>query len=136
MKSIAYYSALPDSMTSGELCSEFLELLGGLESEGVSSDDFLKSLLELSDRQWHTYSLLEASLKERIERCLMSLWDGYDLVMTEDVIGIMVRLGLEGISNFLASRSPKEVSSEVFNEISRALSELGSSVSDPFSGMR
>ncbi|WP_123633063.1 hypothetical protein [Pseudomonas viridiflava] len=136
MKSFAYYSALPESMTSDELCSELLELLDGLESENVDAADFLKSLLELSDRQWHTYSLLDAGLRERTEQCLISLWDGHDLVMTEDVIGIMVRLGLEGVNNFLGSRSPTDVSSDVFNEISRALSELGSSVSDPYSGMR
>lgn len=123
-------------MTSDELCSELLELLDGLESENLDAADFLKLLLELSDRQWHTYSLLDAGLKERIEQCLISLWDGHDLVMTEDVIGIMVRLGLEGVNNFLGSRSPTDVSSDVFKEISRALSELGNSVSDPYSGMR
>lgn len=136
MKNFTYYAALPESMTNNELDSEFRELLGGLESGNVERSDFVRSLLELSDRQWHTYSAIDVGLKERIEQCLISLWDGHDLDMTENIINIMVRLGIEEVSRFLGSLSPKEVSLKVFNEISLALSELGSSVSDPYSGMR
>ncbi len=48
----------------------------------------------------------------------------------------MVSLGLEAINTFLASRLPKNVSPEVFNEISLALSEFGCSVSVSYIGMR
>ncbi|WP_439851029.1 hypothetical protein ACTACG_06180 [Pseudomonas syringae] len=123
-------------MTSKDVNAELLELLGSLGSRCFNIAEFVKSLLELSDRQWHTYDVLDASLKERIEQCLISIWDGHDLELAEDVIDIMVRLGLEGISAFLGSRSLRDVSPEVFNEISLALSELGGSVSDPYSGMR
>lgn len=136
MKNFAYYAALPETMTNSELDSEFRELLEGLESGDVHRSDFVKSLLELSDRQWHAYSVIEVGLRGRVERCLISLWDGYDLDMAENVINIMVRLGLEEVSNFLGSLSPQGVSLEVFNEVSLALSELGPSVLDPYSGMR
>ncbi|AHG43554.1 hypothetical protein N018_11175 [Pseudomonas syringae CC1557] len=136
MKNFAYYAGLPDFMTSKDVNAELLELLGSLGSRDFNIAEFVKSLLELSDRQWHTYDVLDASLKERIEQCLISIWDGHDLELAEDVIDIMVRLGLERISAFLGSRSLRDVSPEVFNEISLALSELGGSVSDPYSGMR
>ncbi|MEO8489357.1 hypothetical protein [Pseudomonas sp.] len=101
----------------------------------IVSAELVKSLVQLSDRQWHTYSLLDNSLRERIEHRVLSLWDGHDLEQAEQVISIMASLGLEAINTFLASRSPTDVSPEVFNEISLALSEFGDSVSDPYSGV-
>ncbi|UZE19478.1 hypothetical protein LOY70_07730 [Pseudomonas sp. B21-054] len=136
MKSFEYYVALPDSMTDKELDVEFTELLDGFESQSVGQSDFVKSLLELSDRQWHTYNVLDVGIRERVEDCLISVWNGCDRVLVEDIISIMVRLGLEKIRVFLCSCSSIDVSPEVFNEISLALSELGGSVEDPYRGMR
>lgn len=136
MKNFEYYASLPDFMTKEELETAFTELLDEFEPEKNGSAVLIKSLVQLSERQWHTYSLLDDSLRERIEHCLLCLWSGHDLKQAEEVISIMASLGLEAINTFLASRSPKDVSPEVFNEISLALSELGSSVSDPYIGMR
>jgi hypothetical protein len=135
MKKKSYYTSLPDFMSVKNIYFEFLELLGDFETKKNDGTFFLKGLLELSDRQWHTYSLLDNEIKERIEKCLLYLWDGNDLERTEEIISIMASLGLEGISSFLGTRSCENVSPEVFNEISLALSELGDSVSDPYSGM-
>ncbi|PIB51714.1 hypothetical protein AOA57_02365 [Pseudomonas sp. 2588-5] len=135
MKDFEYYAALPDFMTREDLESAFAELLDEFESKENGSAKLIKSLVQLSERQWHTYSVLDNSLRERIEHCLLSLWNGHDLEQAEEVISIMASLGLESINAFLASRSPEDVSPEVFNEISLALSEFGDSVSDPYSGM-
>lgn len=56
-------------MTNSDLDSEFIELLEGLESGVVDRSDFVRSLLELSDRQWHAYSVIEVGLSGRVERC-------------------------------------------------------------------
>ncbi|HCT04318.1 MAG TPA: hypothetical protein DIW86_03025 [Pseudomonas sp.] len=136
MKNLEYYAALPDFMTREELETAFAELLDEFESKKKYSAQLIKSLVQLSDRQWHTYSVLDNSLRQRIEHCLLSLWNGHDLEQAEEVISIMASLGLEVIKTFLASRLPKDVSPEVFNEISLALSEFGDSVSDPYIGMR
>ncbi|WP_439865418.1 hypothetical protein [Pseudomonas antarctica] len=135
MKNFAYYAALPDFMSREELETAFSELLDEFDSKKIGSAELVKSLVQLSDRQWHTYSLLDNRLRERIEHCVLSLWNGHDLEQAEQVIGIMASLGLEAISTFLASRSPTDVSPEVFNEISLARSEFGDSVSDPYSGV-
>ena len=136
MKNFEYYASLPDFMTKEGLEMAFAELLNEFEPEKNGSAELIKSLVQLSERQWHTYSVLDNSLRERIEHCLLSLWNGHDLEQAEEVISIMASLGLEAINTFLASRSPKDVSPEVFNEISLALSEFGGSVSDPYIGMR
>ncbi|MCQ2995043.1 hypothetical protein NLO95_13050 [Pseudomonas syringae] len=136
MKHLAYYAGLPDSMTNKELDAEFEDLLGRLESQPVDRADVVSSLVELSNRQWHTYNVLDTGLKKRIEQYLMSIWQGHDLGAAEEVISIMLHLGLEELCKFLGSRSPQDVSSEVFNEISLALAEVGGSVLDPYSGMR
>lgn len=135
MKSTAYYSSLPDSMTVDEVEFEFRQLLHGLETQRVNRACFINALMELSERQWHTYSVLNSCVRARIEEYLLSVWDGKDLELVENVIGIMVRLGLERINMFLRSLVERDVSPEVFNEISLAISELGDSVSDPYSGM-
>jgi len=136
MKNFEYYASLPDFMTKEGLEMAFAELLNEFEPEKNGSAELVKSLVQLSERQWHTYSLLDDSLRERTEHCLLSLWNGHDLEQAEEVISIMASLGLEAINTFLASRSPKDVSPEVFNEISLALSEFSGSVSDPYIGMR
>ena len=136
MKNFEYYASLPDFMTKEGLEMAFAELLNEFEPEKNGSAELIKSLVQLSERQWHTYSLLDDSLRERIEHCLLSLWNGHDLEQAEEVISIMASLGLESINAFLASRSPEDVSPEVFNEISLALSEFGCSVSVSYIGMR
>jgi hypothetical protein len=135
MKSSANYSSLPDSMTVNEVESEFRQLLCALENQRVNSACFIKALMELGERQWHTYSVLNLCVRTRIEEYLLSVWDGKDLELVENFIGIMVRLGLERLNMFLRSLVERDVPPEVFNEISLAISELGDSLSDPYSGM-
>lgn len=135
MKSSANYSSLPDSMTVNEVESEFRQLLCALENQSLNSACFIKALMELGERQWHTYSVLNLCVRTRIEEYLLSVWDGKDLELVENFIGIMVRLGLERLNMFLRSLVERDVPPEVFNEISLAISELGDSLSDPYSGM-
>ncbi|WP_133775954.1 hypothetical protein [Pseudomonas graminis] len=135
MNTCAYYSTLPDSMTVDEVEAEFQGLLNFLEGQRFDSVWFIKPLMELAERQWHTYSVLSPCLKARIEDHLISAWDGDDLELVENFIGIMVRLGLERCSMFLRSLKETDVSPKAFNEVSLAISEFGDSVSDPYSGV-
>jgi hypothetical protein len=135
MNRLAYYAALPDSMAGAELNAEIVELLIELETQKIGGAEFAKCSLGLSDRQWRTYSLRFVHQWAGIA-LFMSIWNGHDQGMVEDVIAIIARIGFGGIYNFLISCSPENVSVEVFDEIKHALSELGCSVSDPYSGIR
>ena len=125
MKDFAYYAALPDSMTVEKLEEEFVGVLGRFDSKSISGAAVIKPLLELSDRQWHAYSLLNISLKTRVEKCLVSMWNGQNLDLVRDIISVMALLGLEEVFKFLSTRSKENVSPEVLQEILSALSELG-----------
>lgn len=78
MKNFFYYQSLPDSMPVEDVANEFHELLIEKPFSGKSKFDFLQALLELSDRQWHTYEQLCESLKTQIEKTLINEWDGFD----------------------------------------------------------
>ncbi|MCG6577055.1 hypothetical protein EGM97_20365 [Pseudomonas sp. AF32] len=136
MKDISYYSALPDGMTEAELYLEFVEVVGCFENSECSGYVFLAALSELSERQWHTYSLLCDKLRGRIEGSLKNLWDGRNLEAAQVIVSVVAYLGLEGLYAFICSQASKSLSDEVSAEVKSAIAEFGSSVGDPFSGMR
>lgn len=136
MKDISYYSALPDGMTEAELYLEFVEVVGCFENSECSGYVFLAALSELSERQWHTYSLLCDKLRGRIEGSLKNLWDGRNFEAAQVIVSVVAYLGLEGLFAFICSQASKSLSDEVSAEVKSAIAEFGSSVGDPFSGMR
>ncbi|TLG88065.1 hypothetical protein FEM54_27965 [Pseudomonas edaphica] len=136
MKKLEYYSALPDSMPEGDIRSELVALLRDFENQDLGRLEFSKSLLELSDRQWHTYTILDFELKCQVEEILKLIWDGQDLELVEIIIGVVARLGLEEVYNFVRTYPVEKLSLKVSSEIKVALAEIGNSVSDPYSGMK
>ncbi|NBF09202.1 hypothetical protein [Pseudomonas sp. Fl4BN1] len=136
MKDISYYESLPDLLSEEKLHSEFMGVLDSCGHEGYENGAIVKIIVELSDRQWNSYSYMNDFLKARVEDVLLSLWDGTDLEYVEDVIAISARLGLVRLFEFLSSRQDSELSGEVAAEIKSAVVELREHISDPYSGMR
>ncbi|PIF52679.1 hypothetical protein LOY43_11670 [Pseudomonas sp. B21-041] len=136
MKNFFYYQSLPDSMPVEDVANEFHELLIEKPFSGKSKFDFLQALLELSDRQWHTYEQLCESLKTQIEKTLINEWDGFDFDFAQGAIVVAAHLGLAGLFDFISSQNVSELSSEVAIEIKEAIAELGSNIADPYSGMK
>lgn len=136
MKNFFYYQSLPDSMPVEDVANEFHELLIEKPFSGKSKFDFLQALLELSDRQWHTYEQLCESLKTQIEKILINEWDGFDFDFAQGAIVVAAHLGLAGLFDFISSQNVSELSSEVAIEIKEAIAELGSNIADPYSGMK
>ena len=133
MKALDYYQNLPDVMSNSELESEFKDVLDYPCSD---AREYLDALFELSDRQWHTYSILEStSLRRRISAALLSSWDNRDLDKAESVLGITARLGLQDIFDTLRSRDQSDFAPNVRQAIEGAIQEFGDSVGDPYSGM-
>lgn len=84
---------LPDGMLVADIYSEFMEVIECFERSACDAYMFLSALSELSERQWHTYELLHDGLRKKIEKLLVSLWDGRDLVIVEnDSRGCSVRI--------------------------------------------
>ncbi|MFF2911172.1 RHS repeat-associated core domain-containing protein [Paenibacillus sp. NPDC057934] len=55
-----YYKSLPDYMSTIQLKELFEEFLFSISSRTIDVEMALESLIELSDRQWHTYELLDS----------------------------------------------------------------------------
>jgi len=123
-------------MPEGDIRSELVALLRDFENQDLGRLEFSKSLLELSDRQWHTYTILDFELKCQVEEILKLIWDGQDLELVEIIIGVVARLGLEEVYNFVRTYPVEKLSLKVSSEIKVALAEIGNSVSDPYSGMK
>ncbi|WP_146039798.1 MULTISPECIES: hypothetical protein [unclassified Pseudomonas] len=136
MKDFSYYCSLPDSMSEGELYIEFLGVVESGADTKCNKFDVVNVLLELSDRQWHTYTILCDSLRSDLESILISYWDGSDLEFVEGAIAITARLGLVGFFNFILAQDFKVLSLEVAEEIRGAIAEFGDSVGDPYSGVQ
>lgn len=71
---------LPDSIECDKMREYFEEYLSYYSNNTDSSnvDYALSELLGLADRQWHTYELLEESIKEKVGKYLKSVIDFED----------------------------------------------------------
>lgn len=135
MKTISYYRLLPDSMSEEDVVNEFYELLNEVQDFAILKHDFLEALLELSDRQWHTYRQLRQPLKGQIEKILIDWWDGFDLTFAEGSIVVAEHLGLVELFDFISSRKTTDLSPEVAVEIKKSIAELSDNIADPYNGM-
>ncbi|WLG89149.1 hypothetical protein [Pseudomonas cucumis] len=135
MKNFSYYCSLPDSMAEDELHAEFLELIENCALAECENSEIVRSFLELSDRQWQTYTVLGDHLKGEIERVLISRWNADNLEIVECLIAVAARLGLVGLFRFISSQDVNGLPSDVAAEIESAISELGDNIADPYSGM-
>lgn len=66
------FSELPDSMRSDELKPYFFEFIANNNNIHINNmEDALYELLELSERQWHSYEILDGKIKSQIEEFLI-----------------------------------------------------------------
>lgn len=134
MKQSSYYSNLPDSMSVDDLREEFLYIVDGVHAYKHKAV-FMENLLELSDRQWHTYTVLCDELKKKVEGILISSWDGFDFDVADAAISVCARLGLVSFFEFMKNQSALDMSPDVFAQVKSAIVEFGNDVGNPYSGM-
>ena len=132
------YSALPDYMNKEDLQKYFLEYLDNYAAGTGWADrnKALKDLLELSDRQWHTYELIDAGIKESLTKFLMTLIDLNDKESLSGILTVTCYLGLEDVYNYVIGSKAKIIDPQVLAVVSDTEKEIGDTISDPYSGMR
>ena len=130
----SYYSNLPDSISVDELREEFLYIVDGVHAYKHKAV-FMENLLELSDRQWHTYTVLCDELKRKVEGVLISSWDGFDFDVADAAISVCARLGLVSFFEFMKNQSALDMSPDVFAQVNIAIVEFGNDIGNPYSGM-
>lgn len=134
---LAKYALLPDSLTPDETRSLFRELMATGEppnaEEGAALADAMN---EVADRHWHTYTLLDGTTRNAVDDWVVHHWDRTSLAKVRALICVIAKLGLTRSAALLRRELQFDMPSPVRNEIDNALREFGSSVEDPYSGIK
>jgi hypothetical protein len=130
------YQNLPDYMGVCELDALFTEFLKTAGTCECGLTEKLEALLELSDRQWHTYELLNQNTRNDIEAWLMNVLN-FDSVEVTELIALTVgRLGLGKLYCIIKVALNDNLKKEVRQVIEQTVKELDGHAEDPFFGMR
>ena len=130
------YANLPDSMEEGDLLKMFdLFLQEAKDDPDISG--CLISLNELADRQWHTYSLLRSDVRKKIDKYVSGhVKDNLTQSDYNYLCSIISTLGLIDSYKALRKIYKKIKDKKSKSWIKHSLDEWGSSVEDPYSGIR
>jgi len=123
---------LPEGVTADFINPYFRLVIkwdGGFEEK-------LNLLLELSDKQWHTYSLLDYETRHFLDKWITSNWDFTSFNQAETITSIASLLGLEGVLVMSKEVLNENISEDVREEIESFIDELNENINDPYSGMR
>lgn len=131
-----YFQNLPDYMSTDELKVEFNNFVKSIEANDYELLDALQSLIELADRQWHTYELIDEMLKEIIEDWLIRVIDFNSEEIIEYETSVIGRLGLSKLFSLMKEALSTDLKKEVRQIIDETIAEIGDHVIDPYHGMK
>jgi hypothetical protein len=124
-----YYNNLPDYLPVDELKLHFQTLLKAYERQDVDLSGFIKSLWQLSDRQWHTYPLLDPELKSSIDAVISKIlkqkaWARSDLRICRNTLTIIGNLGLRNSYDLLLTSIIQSLDDEKKQDVKRLEDEI------------
>jgi len=131
-----YYKSLPDYISVTQLKELFEEFLSTINSHIDDVGIVLESLLELSDRQWHTYELLDSDVKNKMETWLIGICNKDSINDIETISSIIGRLGLINAYKHLTNLLNDNLKNEIRIVIQETIAELDGHVEDPYFGMK
>lgn len=131
------FHELPDSIEGGKIKEYFDEYLSYYCNNTNSENVYyaLSELLELADRQWHTYELLEECVKEKVERYLKAVIDFEDVEIMNYILCIIPRIGLSNLFRYILQNKNTIQNQEILLNIIESENEYGDDVDNPYSGM-
>lgn len=131
------YILLPDGMDPLDVQKCFDELLSEAEtSVNLQVCDVLEALYELADRQWHSYTILPAEYKNRVEQWLKGHWLPSSVEFVVRVAFIAGCIGLPGVLQlFEADSHNPHLREDVRKNMVSILEELKPIIHDPYHGM-
>lgn len=134
---MTHFSNLPDYMDYNELRQYFIEYLI-IYANNTNKDNVhyaLKELLELADRQWHTYDLLDNEIKKQLVKYLKSVIDFEDKKTMHYILLIIPYIGMGELFAYIVDNKDYIKNTDVLKEIRLSEKEYGDSVDNPYSGM-
>lgn len=134
---LSKYENLPDYMEPEELRDYFrdLFLLHKVESES-NPLIFAKVLIQLSDRQWHTYEFIDLKTKNQIEEWIAKNLQTHQLSLIKKICSIISTLGLTNSFNMLKNNLKYYNDMEIKDYLNNFFKKNDSDVSDPYRSLR
>lgn len=134
---LTHFNELPDFLDKSTLKNCFINFLityaNNTNSNNVSY--VLEELLELADRQWHTYELLDNDVKNQLEKYIINILDFENEEIMDYIMCIIPRIGLKKVYDYIVNIKDSITNCNVKKILEESISEYGDSVSDPYSGM-
>ena len=121
-----------------DLSREFNSILDFSEKNPVSfTKEIVDSLWELSDRQWHTYTLVDRTIRLRIDKFIRERLDICSSEFLNDMISIILLLGLQESYDFIMKvLAERNIDQKIASEMESVMKEYGDDISDPFDSLR
>lgn len=128
---------LPDYIERDMLKEKFIEFLV-CYSNNTTKENInyaLDELLELADRQWNTYEVLDNEIKCQIEKYIISIIDLENESIMDSILCIIPRIGLENLFLYVLSKKDIIANKNVVQNINESEAEYGKNVSNPYADM-
>ncbi|WP_028400052.1 hypothetical protein [Ectobacillus panaciterrae] len=131
------FNQLPDKVSADELKRLFTSFLDYVEKEEHQDTmEISEGLLELADKQWHTYEKLDEITKDRVEDWVSQNWNVNSVDLVDVTLSIIGYLGLEKSYEMVKQELDKSIKHEIRKMIMDTVDEYGDDVFDPYSGMK
>ncbi|ATH92792.1 hypothetical protein [Bacillus glycinifermentans] len=128
------FDELPDSLSEDTLEKYFNQMIEMYESTKgtVSKIELSEAIYQLSERQWHTYKILNGKIKHKVDILIKNILDvnSYDLI--DNATSIIAYLGLPESFQALQEMMIEEKFSD---EVKELIEELEGNVENPYSGL-
>lgn len=132
--SIEEIKMLPDRIASEECNKYFQEIISLYIDKKITKREFLKTALELTNRQIMTYDLLKTDIRDKMDKCILSLWNTESYEDVDSILSIVVNLGLIKTYELIKQtlKFNKEIKHDILEEIKECIEENGEDISNPY----
>ncbi|MBU8683514.1 hypothetical protein MOE23_01055 [Bacillus haynesii] len=131
------FNELPDSLPEDTLEKYFNQIVDIYESakDSVSYIELSEAIYQLSERQWHTYKILDDKIKHKIDILIKNILDANSFDLIDNATSIIAYLGLPESFKALQEMIKENPSEEVRELIEETIEELEGNVENPYSGL-
>ncbi|KYC80296.1 hypothetical protein MOE82_12565 [Bacillus licheniformis] len=131
------FDELPDSLSEDTLEKYFNQIVDIYESakDSISYIELSEAIYQLSERQWHTYKILDDKIKHKIDILIKNILDANSYDLIDNATSIIAYLGLPESFKALQEMIKENPSEEVRELIEETIEELEGNVENPYSGL-
>ncbi|MES2849757.1 MAG: hypothetical protein V4685_11925 [Bacteroidota bacterium] len=132
---LKYYQDLPGTMEEAAVKNEFINLLEIAYKNSIPSGYVFDALYELADRQYHTYSYLDKSTKQKIVEWLFRNWV-IDSKFIETIGMIVGSIGLSEVIPMLKKSIDTTLSKEIKSQLEKIIIEIEPHCENPYHDLK